>query len=173
MANNTLTPINRSNLFYSEEDFQFETDLMVDYMEEDINQTIVLYRVDRTRTNINVISQSSIDGIVFETPVELPCMYKIEESQLKSYDKKTSNGVYAINGNLTVWMMPKVLEKYETDIMRGDYIGVQIETNRMVYFVVTDDGKVNTANEYNIGAYKTGWRVIKCSPTSDYEFKGE
>lgn len=173
MPNNTYTPINRNNLFYSEEDFDFETDIMVDYMEEDTNQTIVLYRVDRSRTNVNAITQNAVDGISFEPPVEIPCLYEIEDSELKTYDKKTSNGVYALSGNITVYMMPKMLEKYDTDIMRGDYIGVQIDTDRMVYFSVTDDGKVNTSNRYHVGAYKTAWRVIKGSPVSDYEFKGE
>ena len=100
-------------------------------------------------------------------------MFEIEGSQIKSYDTKTSNGVYVLSGNLTVYVMPKVLEKYSCDIRRGDYIGVQIDVDRMSYFVVTDDGKMNNANNLYVGAYKTAWRVVKCSPVSDTEFTGK
>ena len=48
-------PVNRNNLFYSEEDYELETELLSDYMEEDTNQTIVLYEVDRIKTNTNDI----------------------------------------------------------------------------------------------------------------------
>ena len=73
MANNTNIPVNRNNLFYSEEDFDFETDIALDYMEEDTNQTVVLYRVDRKNTQVNTIYKSANDGIRFLPPVELPC----------------------------------------------------------------------------------------------------
>ena len=66
--------------------------------------------------------------------------------------------------------MPKTLEIYKCDIKRGDYVAIQIDTNRMSYFTVTDDGKVNNSNKNVIGAYKVGWRTIKCSPSP--EFRG-
>ena len=173
MANNTKTPINRNNLFYSDTDFELETDILIGYMEEDTNQTVVVYNVDRKNTQSDALYKSATEGIRFMPPIEVPCFYVIEDSQLKSYDTRTNNGVYALSGNLTVYVMPKVLEKYSCEICRGDYIGVQIDVDRMSYFVVVDDGKVNTANQLHIGAYKTGWRVVKCSPVSDTEFNGK
>ena len=100
-------------------------------------------------------------------------MFEIKEADLKSYDSKSSNGVYTISGPLTVWMMPKMLKKYKAEISRGDYIGVPIDTGRMVYFVVTNDGKVNTSNNLRIGAYKVAWRVITAAPVDDSEFSGK
>jgi hypothetical protein len=173
MANNTKTPINRNNLFYSDTDFQFETDIVMGYIEEDLNQTVVLYRVDRKNTQTDALYKSASQGIRFMPPIEVPCMFEIEGSQLKSYDTKTSNGVYQLSGNLNVYTLTKILEKYDCDIRRGDYIGVQIDVDRMSYFVVNDDGRVNNANNLYIGAYKTAWRVIKCSPVSDTEFNGK
>jgi hypothetical protein len=41
----------------------------------------------------------------------------------------------------------------------------------MYYWVVTNDGKVNIANQMIVGAYKTGYRVIEAAPVND-EFKG-
>lgn len=173
MPNNKNIPVNRNNLFYSESDFDFETDLLMDYMEEDTNQTVVLYSVDRKNTQTDSTYKSATDGIRFLPPIEIPCMFEIEQSELKSYDAKTSNAVYAISGNLTVHVMPKTLDKYDCDIKRGDYIGVHVDVNRMSYFVVTDDGKMNNANNLYVGAYKTAWRIVKCSPVSNTEFDGK
>lgn len=168
MPNRTDIPVGRNKLFYSEKDFELENDILMEYLECDLNQTIVVYPVDREKTQINAISQSAVNGIRFKNPVELPCQFEIEDSQLKTFDSKTSNGVYALTGNLTVNIPVKVIEKYGCDISRGDYIGVYIEEGRMVYFAVTDDGKVNTSNRNYIGAYKTAWRLIKASPQTEF-----
>ena len=112
-----------------------------------------------------------MNGIRFKNPIEIPCQYEIKDSELKTFDKKTSNGVYALSGNLTVYVMVKILENYECEINRGDYIGVYVDEGRMVYFVVTDDGKVNTGNKNYVGAYKLQWRTIEASPQT--EFNGE
>ena len=173
MPNNTYTPINRNNIFYSEKEYEYETDLLMDYIEGDLNQTVVVYPVDREKTQVNAITQNAVNGIRFKNPIEIPCQYEIQDSELKTFDKKTSNGVYALSGNLTVYAMVKILEKYDCEISRGDYIGVYVDEGRMVYFVVTDDGKVNTGNRNYIGAYKLAWRKIECSPVSDQEFNGE
>lgn len=171
MPNNTTTPITRNNLFYSKEDFDFEMELMEGYLEEDTNQTVVVYQVDRVTTQINDIYKEANTEIHFHTPVEVPCLYEIQDQQLKSYDAKTQNGVYSITGNIKVYINLLAFDKYEFDIKRGDYLGVMIEENRMYYWVVTNDGKVNTANQLVVGAFKNGWRVIEGAPVTDAEFK--
>ena len=55
MPNNLLTPITRNNMFYSEEDFEYETNLLMEYIEEDLNQTVVVYEVDRQKTNVSAV----------------------------------------------------------------------------------------------------------------------
>ena len=161
-------PVSRNKMFYSEDDFVLENDIVLEYLEGDLNQTVVVYPVDREKTQINAISQSAVNGIRFKNPIEIPCMFEIEDSELKTFDRKTSNGVYALTGNLTVIVSVKTLEKYECEINRGDYIGVYVEEGRMVYFAVTDDGKVNTSNKNYIGAYKPGWRKITASPQTEF-----
>lgn len=173
MPNNYLTPINRNNLFYSEEDFDFETDIVMGYMEEDTNQTVVVFEVDRSKTPLNSTYKETSSAIRFKPPKEIPCLYEVKDAELKSYDNKTSTGVYAISGNLTVYVMPKILTKYDCEIKRGDYIGVQIDTNRMIYYSVVDDGRVNTANSLYVGAYKTAYRVITAAPVDENEFNGK
>lgn len=173
MSKSKLTPISRNNKFYSEEDFQYELDLIEEYLEEDLNQTIVVYEVDRQKTNTDTIYKETKQTIRYKPPKELPCMFEIKDSQTKSYDNTNSNGVYAISGNLEATIPVFMFEKYKCDIKRGDYIGVQIDTQRMAYFVVTDDGKVNTSNKNYVGAYKTAWRTILATPCLENEFNGK
>lgn len=173
MPNNTNTPITRNNMFYSKEDFDLEMELMEGYIEEDLNQTVVVYQVDRKATQVNDIYKEANTNIHFLPPVEVPCMYEILDQELKAYEAKTQTGVYAVSGNLKVYINLLSFEKYDFDIKRGDYIGVMIEENRMYYWVVTNDGKVNTANQLVVGAYKTGFRVIEAAPSNNVEFNGK
>lgn len=173
MSKGNLTPISRNNKFYSEEDFQYECDLLEEYIEEDLNQSIVVYEVDYSKTNTDTIYKEAKQVIRYKTPKELPCMFEIKDSQTKSYDSNTNNGVYSISGNLTAYIPVFMFEKYGCNIKRGDYVGVQIDTQRMAYFVVTNDDKVNTANNHYIGAYRTAWRVIEGAPVIENEFNGK
>ena len=111
-------------------------------------------------------------GIRFKSPREIPCMFEIKESEIKSYDNKTANGIYSVSGNFEGIVLCRTLEKYHCDIKRGDYIAVQIDTDRKAYFVVTNDGKINTANANYIGAYKTAYRKIEATATTVNEFNG-
>lgn len=163
-------PIGRNRMFYSDEDFDMEVEIAENYLEEDLGQTVVVYEVDRKRTQTNDIYKESSKAIRYKAPREIPCMYEIKSSELKSYDTKSANGAYTINGNLTIYIMPSILRKYRCDIRRGDYIGVIVDVDRMAYFVVVDDGKVNTANENIIGAFKPAWRRCECAPVTLEEF---
>lgn len=165
------TPVTRNNMFYSEEDFGLEMDIVLGYMEEDTNQTIVVYQVDRVSTQTNSIYKDSKSSVHFKLPVEVPCLYEIGDTQLKTYDSKSQNGAYALQGELKAYIPLQAFDKYSFDIKRGDYVGVMIEEGRMYYWVVTNDGKVNTANNMIVGAYKTGFRVIEAAPVADDEFK--
>lgn len=169
------TPINRNNLFYSEDDFNLEVDIMEDYMEEDSNQTIVLYEVDRVKTNVNYVYKETknSDSIRFKPPKELPCLYNINEPEMKSYDSKTSNAVYMLSGKLDVYILEKTLKKNNCDIKRGDYIGIQIKEDTMNYFMVTSDGKINQSNKMAVGAYGYPWRHVECAPTTVAEFNAK
>lgn len=170
---NINAPITRNNLFYSVEDYEYETDIIMEYMEEDTNQTIVVYEVDRQHTNMNEVYQESKGNIRFKAPREIPCLYEIKDSDLKSYDSRTANGVYVVNGGLTVYVIDKILKKYKCEINRGDYIGILVNDNKMIYFSVVNDGKVNTGNSMVVGAYKSPWRVITAAPTTLDEFNGK
>lgn len=171
MPNNYTTPISRNNLFYSENDFSFEMDIVQDYLEEDTNQTVVVYQVDRITTQLNDVYAEAHQQIHFLPPIEVPCLYEIQDAKLETYDTRTGRGMYTVHGNLTAYITLNSFKKYDFDIKRGDYIGIMIEENRMYYWTVTNDGKINIDNQKMVGAYKPGYRVINGAPITDNEIK--
>ncbi len=165
-------PINRNSLFYDAETFALEREIGKDYIEQDIGQTVVLYQVDASQTQTDAVyGESSSDEVAFKTPVEIPCTYKIEEPELKSYDKSKQLGTYMKTGKLTIGVYQETLVELNVEIKKGDYIGVQISPEHMEFFVVNNDGKNNYDNAHSLWGTVPLYRTIQCSPVDTSEFK--
>jgi hypothetical protein len=171
---NRKNPINRNKMFFSKSDFDLEVEIARDYMENDMNQTIVLFEVDLNKTNTNdIYHEASRKNIRFKTPIELTVRYTISDAQMRSYDKSNSKGVYSKPGTLDFTILNATLEENNRDIKRGDYIGVQITPEEMIYFCVYDDGKVASyANSNTLYGIKPFYRNIKCNYIDPSEFEG-
>ena len=167
-------PINRNQMFFSKSDFEFEVDLAREYMEHDMNQTIVLFEIDLTKTNMNdIYHEANKKNIRFKPPVELTVRYEITQAEMRSYEKNNNKGVYAKPGILDFTILNTTLEEAERDIKRGDYIGVQVTPEEMIYFTVFDDGKVASyANSNSLYGVKPFYRQIKCNYVDPVEFEG-
>lgn len=75
-------PINRNNMFYSDESFAFDLEIGKNYIEQDMNQTLVLFSVDVSKTNVdNIYGETQTDNVQFKPPVEFHCVYTIEEPE--------------------------------------------------------------------------------------------
>ena len=162
-------PINRNNLFYSEESYQFDLDLATDYLAQDLNQTIVLYEVDLNKTNLDSIyNETKKNSLVFKTPVELHCTYNIEPGEVRSYDKSKNMGIYVKQGKITINIFQHELDAAHADIKIGDYIGVNVngDSASMLYFCVNDDGRNNFENKKSVFGYKNPWRKIIAAATT-------
>lgn len=172
--NKRKNPINRNNLFFSEEDFQFEVDMGKDYIEQDINQTVILYEVDIDKTKINsTYVEAKKDEIAFKPPVEINVIYKLDESELLSYDKRQIKGFYVKTGKFQFGVYEKTLEAINRDIKRGDYIGLQVTPDHIEYFTVINDGKKNYDNKHTLFGYKPYYRTISCASVDQNEFSGQ
>ena len=166
-------PITRNNLFYSENDFLFEQEVGKDYIEQDVNQRIILFQVDLEKTNLDgVYNETHAEDIIFKTPVELPCLYEIEDSELKSYNSQKNLGLYKKTGKLDFTVYEQTLIENGCDIKIGDYVGVQINETHTEYFVVTDDGRNNYGNSQTMYGYKTYYRHCHAAPVDKNEFNG-
>lgn len=167
-------PIQRNNKFFGDEDFDLQVSYASEYLEEQANQTVILYQVDLEKTKVNdVYVEAAKDAIRFSTPIELPVVYDIADSELKSYSTKVQKGVYAQTGKLTFSVLLSTLEEYGCDISRGDYIGVQIDSQHREFFTVTDDGRVGaTSNKFTIFGTRPYARTITCASVDLGEFNG-
>lgn len=167
-------PIKRNQMFFSKGDFNLEMDIAREYMEHDMNQTVVLFEVDLTKTNVDdIYHEASKKNIRFKPPVELTVRYEISDSEMRSYDKISNKGMYAKPGVLNFTVLNATLEEVERDIKRGDYIGVQITPEEMIYFTVFDDGKIASyANSNTLYGIKPFFRSVKCNYVDPAEFEG-
>lgn len=167
-------PIKRNNKFFSEEDFELELDFAKEYIEQDANQTIILYQVDYSKTKVNdIYKEAQKDSIRFLSPIELPVIYDIDDAELKAYGNKIQKGVYAQTGKLKFSVLISTLEEYNCDISRGDYIGVQIDSKHREYFTVTNDGRVGSmSNRFTMYGKVPYARQIECASVDKNEFNG-
>jgi hypothetical protein len=166
-------PINRNNLFYSEKDFQYETEIGRNYLEQDVNQTVILYEVDLEKTNLDdIYHESKSDSVVFKTPIELHVIYTVEKGELASYEKSKNLGTYVKSGKLTFGVYQFTLDELGADIKIGDYIGVQVTPTHMEFYTVVNDGRNNFDNAHTTFGYKPSYRSIECAYVNPNEFNG-
>lgn len=167
-------PITRNNLFYSEADLAYETEIGKNYLEQDMNQTVILYEVDLQKTNTDAIyGETKSNQVRFKPPVELHVVYQIHPSELMSYDKSKNVGTYIKSGKLDFGVFQATLDELNADIKVGDYIGIQVTPTHMEYYVVTNDGRNNFDNEHMVYGVRPTWRSISCASVNKNEFNGD
>ena len=167
-------PIKRNNKFFCKEEFDLEVDFGKEYVEEDMNQTVILYQVDMSNTKVSDIYQEAQKGAIrFKEPIEIPVVFTLDEAEMKAYDTKQIRGRYAKIGKLTFGVFVSTLEEYDCDIKRGDYIGVQVTPEHIEFWTVTDDGRVDSyANKNTLYGTRPLYRDISCAPVDANEFNG-
>ena len=161
-------PINRNNFFLSPETVNFQIAIGMEYVNKILNQTVVLYQVDREKTKVNdIYNEANYKDLVFKTPVEINVMYKLDKSELKTYDSQVMKGYYVKVGQLYFNVFEKELEENGCDINRGDYIGLQVTPDHMEYFIVADDGRVNYDNAHTLYGTVPYFRSVTCTVVTD------
>ena len=170
MANKKI-PITRISKFFGSEDFQLEQDIGMEWLHGDMHFTLVLFRVDQRLSDVDdVYGESGPEEIRYKPPVEFNAYVRIDTPSNKSYGSGLVNQMEP--GNMTLGVYIKHLEELDIDINYGDYIGYPEKEDRMRYFVVADDGRVQNDNAHTMGGYKAFFRSIICTPVTENEFKG-
>jgi hypothetical protein len=164
-------PITRLNKFFSEEDFNLDIELGSEWLHGDMNFTLVLYRVDRRRTTKDSVYGEVIeDGIQFLPPVEFKGYVQLETPENKDMgDSKLSQ---MESGNIKIGVYQNQLDMLAIEVNFGDYIGYYETEERVRYFTVVNDGRVNSDNKHTYGGYKKFYRSIIAAPVNENEFKG-
>jgi hypothetical protein len=164
-------PITRLSKFLSQDDFDLNIQIGQEYLHGDLNMKLVLYRVDRQKTDIDsVYAEVGSDAIKYFPPIEFNGLVKIEEPKNNSY----KGGILRYNepGNMILSVYIKHLEELKIDIRYGDYIGYPESETKTRFYTVTNDGKVTSDNKHNMFGYKPYYRSITCAPIQDAEFRG-
>lgn len=170
--NKKKVPIQRNSKFFGPEEFGLEMEFAKEYLEQDANQTVILYRVDLNKTKVNdIYNEADKDAIRFLPPIELPVVYEVSDAEMKAYENRKQKAIYSQNGRLTFSILISTLKEYDCDISRGDYIGIQIDPTHRIYYVVTDDGRVaSNSNKYTIFGTVPYARKIECASVDNVEF---
>ena len=164
-------PITRLSKFFSQDDFDINIQMGQEYLHDDLNMKLVLYRVDRIKTDTDsVYAEVGKDEIKFFPPVEFNALVKIDEPKNTTY----KNGVmrYLEPGNLTLSVYINHLQELGIDIKYGDFVGYPDSEDRLRYYTVSNDGKVTSDNKHKMFGYKPHYRTITCVPTQETEFRG-
>jgi hypothetical protein len=171
MERRTRIPITRLSRYYDDIDFNMELDMAEEIIEGDAGFKIVLFRIDKTHSNVNIYGESNKREIRFLPPIELYVMLLIEDAENKNYGQ---NGTlkYQEHGNLTFTILNKQLDNLGIDISYGDIIGYSINETELKYFQVFDDGRINTDNQSTQFGFRSYFSKIKCVTVDPNQFNG-
>jgi hypothetical protein len=171
MSEKKRWPITRVHKFYDDVDFNMENEMAREYMEGDLNFTIVLFRVDRIKSQTDsVYGESDVEEIKFHPPMEIKVKLNLEESQSKAYSDSYVR--YEDYGNLVFTVFTDHLRELGVDISYGDYVGYPDKEDNIKYFTVVNDGKINVDNQKTRVGYKSYYRKITCVTADPEEFNG-
>lgn len=166
-----LVPITRLGKFFGGEDFDLDISMGREWLGGDMNFTIVLYKVDRTKTVQDAVYGEVLqDGIQFLPPVSINAYVKIEEAaeQFLGNSKIIQNEP----GLLKFSVYKQELADLEVEIELGDYIGYWITETQARYYSVIDAGIPDYDNKHTYGGYKSFYYSYTATPVSENEFRG-
>lgn len=166
-----LVPITRLGRFFGGEDYSLDIDMGQEWLEGDMNFTVILYRVDRYKTKTDdVYGEAVSDGIQFHPPVELKGYVQI----LAPTNQRVGQSKVELDepGNMKFSIYQKYLNDLQVDIAFGDYLGYYETETKVRYYSVADDGRVVSDNKHTYGGYRPFYRTIIATPVNQNEFRG-
>lgn len=166
-----LVPITRVGKFFGEEDFNLDIEMGMEYLGDDLNMSVVLYRIDRKRTKKDdIYGEAPKDGIVFMPPIEVKGIVQIAESSLKQLGN--SKVEQKEPGNMKFSFYQKQLDDLKVELLKGDYLGYYVTEDKVRYYSVIDDGIVNMDNKHTYAGYKPFYRSVIATFVNKNEFRG-
>jgi len=162
MSDEKKIPINRMKNTYGYDDFQLEIDAAREVVENDAGFKVILYNIDREKTQVDIYSETDSDAIVFHNPIELTCLLRLDPAENKSYDQQKGGLRYQEYGKLNLFVFESELKEKRADIMYGDIIGYADYEDNLKLFEVTNDGKINSDNQHTVFGFRKYYRTIEC-----------
>lgn len=164
-------PITRIGKFFGSDDYNLDISMGEEWLYGDMNFTLVLYRIDRKKTNTDdVYGETVSDGVKFLPPTEFKAYVQILSPENKFLGNSKIGQTEP--GNLKFSVYQNELDEIGGDIDYGDYIGYYESEDRVRYYVVSNDGRVNSDNRHTYGGYKPFYKTYIATPVTDNEFRG-
>ena len=168
---NNKVPITRLGKFFGDSDFDLDISMGSEWLDGDMNFTLVLYRVDRVKTKTDdVYGETVKDGIKFLAPVEFKGYVQIMAPENKIMGNSKIDQMEP--GNLKVSVYQRHLDELGIDIQLGDYIKYYETESRVRYYTVNNDGRVVSDNKNNYAGTRPYYRTIMASYVTENEFRG-
>lgn len=168
-----LIPITRSNRFFSESEFKLEDRMGREWLEGDNNMKIVLFRVDRNKTQADdLYNESDMDDITYLPPIEVSILPILNKAENKVYNEGSGSLRFLQDGQLTFIVYSSHLKELQVEINYGDYVGYSVDERTMRYFSVVNDGLKNYDNNHTVLGYRSFYRTITCASVDASEFSG-
>lgn len=164
-------PITRLGKFFGQEDFDLDINMGREWLDGDMNFTIVVYRVNKQKTNQDdVYGEALPQSIEFLPPISVNAYLQI----LQPDNSFLGNSKILQNepGNIKFAIYQKDLEDLQISISLGDYIGYWITENQVRYYSVVDKGIPNYDNKHTYGGYKPFYVSFIATPVTANEFMG-
>jgi hypothetical protein len=168
---NRIVPITRLGKFFGAEDFNLEISMGKEWVHGDMNFTLVLYRVDRQKTNTDdVYGETTKDSIKFHPPIEFKAFVQVSAPENKFLGNSKLDQMEP--GNIRISVYQSHLDELGIEVDFGDYIGYYETEKRVRYYSVANDGRVVSDNKHTYGGYKAFYRTIVAVPVNENEFRG-
>jgi hypothetical protein len=166
-----LVPITRLGKFFGSEDYSLDINMGIEWLEGDMNFTVILYRIDRRKTKTDdVYGEVLENGIQFLAPVELKGLVQVMAPTSKFLGN--SKVEQKEPGNMKFSIYQKTLDEMGVEIFLGDYFGYYESEDRVRYYSVSDDGYVKSDNKHTYAGYKPFYRSIVATYVGPNEFNG-
>lgn len=166
-----LVPITRIGKFFGAEDYDLDISIGEEWLYGDMNFTLVLYKIDRLKTKTDdVYGEVMTDGIKYLPPIEFKAYVQIlpPENKYLGNSKITQSEP----GNMKFAVYAAQLNDLGIQINYGDYIGYYETETKVRYYVVSDDGRINSDNKHTYGGYKPFYKSYVATPVTENEFRG-
>ena len=170
MKNKYQIPIVRHNLFFSEEEWELEKDFTREAIEQDLNQNVILFRVDRVLSVVDdLYNEGGKKELIFKPPVRLQIYGYLDDPENKTYNQDSGTLRYQQDGKLNMTVLIDQLEELDVEIRYGDYIGYPVTETEIRYFSIVDDGLKSYHDGQTILGYKPTFRKMVAAPVEDDE----
>jgi hypothetical protein len=156
-----LSPVNRNQKFFSEEEYQYYLGMAREHMAS-IDSKVYFIKIIKEKSQVNAVYNEGFDQEIYnDEAVEIPALFKLESSTNETYIADKGMVRYEEYGNLKVHFLIDDLKKLDVQISYGDIIAIRLDETKLIYFEVSNDAKKIESDKLFFG-YKAFWNTITC-----------